>query len=121
MLGLRSDRTIRAWRQKNPQIDARVASLGAGPLLRYLASAKETLGKMAVKEDYKAHQDRKLYFEMVGVYTPRQEVGVEHSGGMHLSADEMAQAKKDVEDWERERFGDGDDADGADVDTADDD
>jgi hypothetical protein len=31
---------------------------------------------MAMKEDYKSHADRKLFLEMVGMYTPHSQVDV---------------------------------------------
>jgi hypothetical protein len=71
MLGLRSDRVIREWREKNPAIDVRIRQLQLSMLTKHRADVLATLVAMAKTEDYKAHQDRKLFLEMTGDYIPK--------------------------------------------------
>lgn len=72
VLGLKSTRSIRRWREKNPEIDARVATLVARPLLEARADVLEALVDVATTPEAKCHPDRKLFLEMTGLYTPRQ-------------------------------------------------
>lgn len=74
VLGLKSGRAIHKWRQKNPQIDARVASCGASILMKFRDNVLEALGLSASRSDSKHNSDRRLYLEMTGDYTPRQEL-----------------------------------------------
>jgi hypothetical protein len=71
VLGLRSDRTIREWRTRNPSIDVRVQQLQTSILAKHRAEVLQALATMAADPDYKAHQDRKLFLEMTGDYVPK--------------------------------------------------
>ena len=73
-LGLRSARTIRAWREKNPAIDERVKGTIIGPLMEARGEIIKALIESATTSDHKNHPDRKLALEIVQLYTPRQEV-----------------------------------------------
>jgi len=81
VLGLRSDRTIRKWRQKDPSIDERVEKLKAAPLLRHRADVIDALVTVAMDPDPKAHQDRRMFLEMTGDYRPRQAIEASGPGG----------------------------------------
>jgi hypothetical protein len=74
VLGLRSARTIRAWREKNAAIDERVKGAIVAPLMEARADIIEALVESATSPDYKHHRDRRLALEMAKLYTPRQEV-----------------------------------------------
>jgi len=74
VLGLTSDRAIATWRKKYPEIDLMIADLQAAEMLRYRPGAFHALGKVASEENYRANQDRKLFFEMSGDHTPRQKI-----------------------------------------------
>ncbi len=69
-LGLTSDRSISTWRKKNPVIDEMVSVLQATPLWDHRADVFDALVKNAKTVDYKTHNDRKLFLEMTGDYTP---------------------------------------------------
>lgn len=71
VLGLRSDRVIRKWRDKNARIDERVGELQVAPLLRHRRDVINALVKVAATPEAGAHSDRKLYLEMTGDYKPR--------------------------------------------------
>ncbi len=76
ILGLKSPRVIYKWRSKYASIDTVVAMMQAKPLWEHRADVFEALWKMATDENYKAHNDRKLFLEMLGDYVPRSVVGV---------------------------------------------
>jgi hypothetical protein len=80
-LGLRSDRTVRKWRQKDPAIDERVEKLKAEPLLRHRADVIDALVRVAQDPDPKAHPDRKMFLEMTGDYRPKQAIEASGPGG----------------------------------------
>jgi hypothetical protein len=69
-LGLMSDRAISTWRRKNPAIDEMVAVLQSAPLWEHRADVYEALIEMAKGHDYKSHNDRKLFLELIGDYLP---------------------------------------------------
>jgi len=69
-LGLTSDRAINTWRKKNPAIDEMVRMMQAGPLFKHRAEIYTALVAVAVKPEYKSHNDRKLALELLGDYIP---------------------------------------------------
>lgn len=81
VLGLKSDRVIRTWRQKNPDIDKRVEILQAAPLMRYRRDVIEALVTVASRAEPSAHQDRKLFLEMTQDYRPRGAIELMGEGG----------------------------------------
>ncbi len=76
VLGLTSDRVIATWRKKNPAIDQLIAEWQALPLLEHRADVFAALAKSASDPDHRHNPDRKVYLEMTGDYTPRQQVDV---------------------------------------------
>ena len=70
ILGLTSDRSIATWRKKNPVIDEMVSVLQAAPLWDHRADVLTALVENAKTADYKTHNDRKLFLEITGDYTP---------------------------------------------------
>lgn len=71
-LGLRNTATIRHWRAKDPQIETRFKARLTRRLLEYAPDVMMALTAVASDPDPKAHQDRKLFLEMTGLYKPRQ-------------------------------------------------
>jgi hypothetical protein len=97
LLGLSNTRTIRQWKEKDPEIEERIA---AGPkrlLIGYVADVMEALVAVATLPDAKAHQDRKLFLEMTGQYTPKAQLTgkddgpIQHEVEVGLSDDERAE------------------------------
>lgn len=86
-LGLNSDRAISTWRKRNPAIDDTVAILQGALIFEALPDAYDAMIKVATDADYKGHQDRKLLFEMAGVYTPRISAELSKRG---LNMDDLA-------------------------------
>jgi len=77
VLGLRSPRVIHTWREKYPSINTIVAVMQAAPLLEHKRDVIEALIAMASEADYKTFNDRKLFLEMVGLYTPKSKLELE--------------------------------------------
>jgi hypothetical protein len=73
-LGLTSDRAINTWRKKNPAIDEMVRMMQAGPLFKHRAEIYTALVAVAVKPEYKSHNDRKLALELMGDYMPAHKI-----------------------------------------------
>ncbi len=76
-LGLTSDRAIATWRRKNPAIDETVRLLQAAPLFKHRAEIFTALVAVAVKPEYKSHNDRKLAFELMGDHVPTSKLQAE--------------------------------------------
>ncbi len=73
-LGLTSDRAINTWRKKNPAIDEMVRMMQAGPLFKHRAEIFTALVAVAVKPEYRSHNDRKLALELMGDYMPAHKI-----------------------------------------------
>ena len=73
-LGLTSDRAINTWRKKNPAIDEMVKVMQASPLFKHRAEIYNALVAVAVKPEYKSHNDRKLALELLGDYMPAHKI-----------------------------------------------
>lgn len=86
VLRLTSPRAIYKWRQKYPTIDTVVALMQARPLFEHRRDVINALVEMAGRPDYKSFNDRKLFLEMIGDYTPKSKLELGKSGkGMDLS------------------------------------
>jgi len=92
VLGLKSPRVIYTWRKKNPAIDEVVSVMQTAPLYEHRRDVIEALIAVATDPDYKAHKDRKLFFEMLGDYTPRQQVDVSDN---RAALDDLSQLSDD--------------------------
>lgn len=79
VLGLNSPRQITTWREKNPAIDETIATLQVAPMMEHRADVFEALVASASDTDHRSNPDRKLYFEMIGEYTPRIKVDTRKS------------------------------------------
>lgn len=66
LIGLRSDRVLRKWREKDPTIDERVAAMQLEPLLRHRRDAVNNLVERASGDDKFAFQYMKIMFQMTG-------------------------------------------------------
>lgn len=82
VLGLKNDRTIRKWKEGNPDIEEMIAAMQAAPLLRHRRDIYEALAKSASDPDPKSHADRKLSLEMMGDYRSRGQTDVSLSGAV---------------------------------------
>jgi hypothetical protein len=93
VLGLKSEKVIFKWRKMNPEIDQRVQAFRAEPLLRYRADVLHALVDVASTHDPSSHADRKLYLEMIGMYTPKAQTVLTGANdgpvGVSVSHDEL--------------------------------
>jgi hypothetical protein len=87
-LGLTSDRAISTWRKRNPAIDTTVGMLQGAIIFEALPDAYRAMIEVATDPDYKGHADRKLMFEMAGVYTPKISAELRKHG---LTVDDLAE------------------------------
>lgn len=85
LLGLTNTRTIRQWKQNDPEIEKRIQEGPKALLMGHVADVLEALVKVATDSDPKAHQDRKLFLELTGQYKPRGVVEVANDGNEPLS------------------------------------
>lgn len=69
-LALNSDRVISTWKKRNPAIEEMIRQMQAGPLFKHRAEIITALVAVAVKPEYKSHNDRKLAFELMGDHVP---------------------------------------------------
>lgn len=100
-IGLKTDRTIRQWKEKDPQIEQVIAQLQAAPLWRHRRDLYEALVKAALGGDVPAI---KLALEMTGDYVPRMKQTVDNTVKLvGYTADELAAAERELGEWERER------------------
>lgn len=70
VLGLRSDRTIRTWIEKNPEIEERVARLQVEPLFQFRRDAIQALMMSVQRLGRDGAADRRTYFTMTGDLKP---------------------------------------------------
>lgn len=100
-LGLKTDRTIRQWKEKDPTIDKEIEALQAAPLWRHRRDLYEALVKAATDGDVPA---LKLAFEMTGDYVPRMKQTVDNTIKLgSYTADDLAAAERELGEWERGR------------------
>ena len=97
IIGLRSTKTIRSWRLKNKAIDLAVQKLSLSNLLDSAPAVVDALVSSASDPNYKSAPDRKLYFEMTGMYVPRSKIGV----GLDDGADDDNMSEMSREDLAR--------------------
>lgn len=94
VLGLRTDRTIRQWKEKNPEIDQVIEQLQAAPLWRHRRDLYDALVRTAVAGDVPA---LKLALEMTGDYVPRMKQTVDNTiKPSNYTADDLAVAEREL-------------------------
>jgi hypothetical protein len=71
LLGLSSTGTFRNWRRAHPDIDERIRALPKMLLLGHVADVYAALVAVASDPDPKAFQDRRLFLEIAGEYSPK--------------------------------------------------
>ena len=103
VLGLKSARTIRNWRKKYPEMEETIAMMQIAPLMRHRRDVIDALIEVAITPHPKAHSDRKLFLQMTGDVS---QAAIEVDTTVVVTADDMAAAKRELEEWERERVAD---------------
>lgn len=97
VLGLKSDRTIRKWLEKQPEMRLRIEQLKVGMLGAHLSDVIEAWVTVAKMPDPSAHKDRITYLEHQGVYKPRGAVELSGPGGGPIEQEVRYADKSDDE------------------------
>lgn len=66
ILGMRSDRSVRNWKRKYPEMDERVATLQIAPLMQHRRDAINALVESTKIVGNKGAPDRRTYFQLTG-------------------------------------------------------
>jgi hypothetical protein len=69
-LGLETDRTLRQWREDDPEIEERVAVYQVRPLFEHRRDVMDALVAVAKKHDHLSFQDRRLFLQLTGDVKP---------------------------------------------------
>ena len=95
ILGLNSDRVISTWRKRNPGIDEAIGVMQTYPTVDYIADAIQGMVISAAQPNKDGNRDRKLYFEMMGLWQPSIKVKEERKPGENeLAAIPTSELKK---------------------------
>ena len=76
MLGVRPS-TVRKWRLHDPEIVDRISAAPRRMLLEHVADVYAALVEVATQADPRAFQDRRLFLEMTGDYSPKAKLEAE--------------------------------------------
>lgn len=99
-LGLSNTRTIRQWKEKDPEIEQRIAEGPKKALLSHIADVMAALAGVAASPDPRCHQDRKLFLEITGQYKPSGKVELTGEDGGPIDVREVSE----LSDEELERI-----------------
>lgn len=81
VLGLNSDRTIQKWRENDPAIDKRVEEFRTGLFSKHLTDIINASITVATSPTPQATPERKMIFEMTGLYKSKSAVAVTGADG----------------------------------------
>lgn len=99
-LGLTSDRAINKWRAANPKIDEIVGTLQTHMIFDYIPDAIEAMGVSASQPNKEGNRDRKLMFEMLGMYQPSMRIKEDKAPVDNdlaaLSAEQLQKRREDL-------------------------
>lgn len=98
LIGLKSDRIIRKWRNEQPEIEQEIKRVQASPLVDHRRDIYEALVRGALDQE-KGHQDRKLALELLGDYKAKESAPPANQRPT-FTADDAAAARKELADWE---------------------
>ena len=89
VLGLRSDRTIRKWRETDPAVQECIERMKIEPLLIHRRDVLDALVTVASDPDPKAHPDRRMFLEITGDYKPKGQVALTNPSGGPLQLEQV--------------------------------
>lgn len=95
-LGLRSDRTFRAWCKKRPEILKRIEEFTVSTLGGHLADVIDAWVTVAKTPDPAAHKDRITYLETMKVYKKVRNLELTGEDGEPIRIDLDAEYEKDM-------------------------
>lgn len=98
VLGLRSDRVIRKWCEKNPAIEETIAKLPMQTMLARRRAVDEALMESATTQGHKHSPDRRLFYQVTGLLAPD---GTQiNNVTTQVNSDEMSKAKEKAKAFE---------------------
>ena len=95
VLGLNSDRTIQKWRENDPAIDKRVEEFRTGLFSRHLTDIIETSIAVAKTPTPQATAERKMIFEITGIYKSKSAVAVTGDNGGPIKFEDVGLSDED--------------------------
>lgn len=94
-LGLTTDRSIRNWKAKYPEMEERIVKLQAEPFMRYRRDVIEALATVASMSDPRCAADRKLFLTITRDYRNSADLNVSMTP---ISYIEVADPEEDADD-----------------------
>lgn len=98
VLGLKSARSIRRWKNRDPEIQETIEQMQVAPLMKHRADVIDSLIFVARMKDPKAHSDRKLFLEMTGDYKSKQELDIDLDADVEMEGLLSEDEQEAVED-----------------------
>ncbi|HJW90252.1 MAG TPA: hypothetical protein VJ436_06395 [Anaerolineales bacterium] len=96
VLGLRSDRTIRKWKENNTELEDMIATVQIAPMLRHRRDVIDALVAVAKLKKPEGHRDRRLFLEMTGDYKPRGALALTGEDGGPIEIDLEMDYRRDM-------------------------
>lgn len=101
LMRLASTRVFRAWKAKDPEIEERIARLPRQMLTGHTADVYQALVDVAKQPVPAAHQDRKLFLELVGDYQTKVALTGADSGPIRMRYDLSQLTDEEIDELDR--------------------
>ncbi len=101
LMRLSSTRVFRAWKEKDPEIAERIARLPKKMLTSHIADVYNALVAVAATPVPAAHQDRKMFLEMVGEYQTKLALTGANDGPVRFRYDLSSLTDDELEELDR--------------------
>lgn len=101
LMRLSSTRVFRAWKEKDPEIAERIARLPKQMLTSHIADVYNALVAVAATPVPAAHQDRKMFLEMVGEYQTKLALTGANDGPVRFRYDLSNLTDDELEELDR--------------------
>lgn len=101
LMRLASTRVFRAWKAKDPEIEERIARLPKQMLTSHIADVYNALVAVAATPVPAAHQDRKLFLELVGDYQTKVALTGADSGPIRMRYDLSQLTDEEIDELDR--------------------
>lgn len=101
LMRLSSTRVFRAWKEKDPEIAERIARLPKKMLTSHIADVYNALVAVAASPVPAAHQDRKMFLEMVGEYQTKLALTGANDGPVRFRYDLSNLTDDELEELDR--------------------
>lgn len=101
LMRLSSSRVFRTWKAKDPEIEERIAKLPKQMLASHTADVYQALVDVATQPVPAAHQDRKLFLELVGDYQTKVALTGADSGPIRMRYDLSQLTDEEIDELDR--------------------